>query len=153
MHKPLDMADWPWSDANPSRDTRFTYFLRSGELFTTILLAGFAVIFWLPGSTFHTAGTYTWLRSLLGGHPGLWVIVAIGLSFTGVVALWLDSGLMRVLSNVSQGVFFLLLANSVRLGAPPSVLLVVLVISGGLLITRSTVVLRNHWIGGTRGGG
>lgn len=149
----IHMANWPWSDADPVKDTRFTYFLRSGELFTTLILAGIALIFWLPGSTYKTASVYTWLRSLVPVFPGIWVIVAIGLSLTGIVALAMDSGTMRILSNMSQGLFFLLVANSARVGAPPSILLVVLAIGGCLLIVRAIVVFRNHWHrGGVRHG-
>lgn len=152
MRRLLDAADWPWSDHRPEGHSRWTYFIRSGEALTSAFLATYAAIFVWPGSTFATSPAFAWLRQLVRDHGGFWVALALALAITGPYALWKDSGALRILSMASQGVFFLLLANSVRLGAPPSLLAATLTVAGVWLMVRATFLLRHHlrW-GGRRG--
>jgi hypothetical protein len=152
MRRLRGAADWRWSDHRPEGHSRWTYFARSGEALTSLFLASFAAIFLWPGSTFATAAAFAWLRQLVAGHGGVWVAVAVALAITGPYALWQDSGALRILSTASQGAFFILLANSVRLGAPPSLLAATLVLSGLWLLVRAAFLLRHHWRWGGRRG-
>lgn len=152
MRRLLDMADWKWSDHHPAGHTRWTYFVRSGEAVTTALLAAYAAVILWPGNHFAHGEAWAWLRALTGGHAGPWAAMAVALAITGPWALWQDSGSLRVLSMVSQGAFFLLLANTVRAASPPGLLLATLLVCGLWLVVRALFLLRHHLRRGGRGG-
>jgi hypothetical protein len=145
----LLVGDWPWTDYRPGQH-RLGLFLCSGEALTTIFLAAYAAIVIWPGSTFATAPAFALLRDMVDHRAGFWGVLAIALAITGPVALAMDSGSLRILSLTSQGVFFLFLANSVRLGAPASFLLGMVLASGCWLILRAVSLVRHHWQGGRR---
>jgi hypothetical protein len=147
----LLVGDWPWTDSRPDQH-RLGLFLASGEALTTIFLAAYAVIVIWPGSTFATSPAFALLRDLADHRAGFWGVIAVALAITGPVALAMDSGSLRILSLVSQGLFFLFLANSVRLGTPASFLLGMVLASGCWLILRATALVRHHWQGGRRDG-
>lgn len=142
-------GDWPWTDYEPGRP-RFVYFLCSGEALTTIVLTFYAITFSWRGSTFATSAAFSWMRDLADHRTGVWTAIALALAFTGPLALAMDSGSLRILSMFSQGIFFLFLANSVRLGAPPSLLFATVLVSGCWLIVRAVSLVRHHWRGGRR---
>ncbi len=140
-------GDWPWTDYRPGQH-RVVYFLRSGEMLTTACLVGYALLFANPDSTFAVSSAFSWLRTLVTQRGDIWAAIAVALAFTGPLALAFDSGTLRIASLFSQGVFFLLLANSVRLGAPPSLLFGTLIICGGWLVVRALALFWFHWHAG-----
>jgi hypothetical protein len=147
----LLVGDWPWTDFRPGQ-RRLALFFASGEALTTIFLAAYAVIFVWPGSTFATSPAFALLRTAVDHRGGFWGALAIALAITGPVALAMDSGSLRILSLTSQGVFFLFLANSIRLGAPVSFLFGMVLVSGCWLVLRAASLVRHHWQGGRRDG-
>lgn len=146
MRRLLNIGHWPWTDHRPSWP-RGVLFLASGECVTTLFLACYAVVFANPDSTFSTSVAFSWIRSITAGayHGEAWAAISVALALTGPVALWENSGVLRMLSLVSQGIFFLLLANSVRMGAPASLLFATLLISGSWLILRAVSLAWHFW--------
>lgn len=152
MRRLLDSAAWPWTDADPARVARPVQFARSGEALTSACLLAYAAIFLWPGSTFAVAPVLAWLRATSDGRPGPWAALALALAITGPLALWWDSGMLRILSLGSQAGFFLVLANAVRLGSPPGLLIATLALLGAWSAGRAATLARAHWRGGGGGG-
>ena len=139
-------ARWQWSDhPAPGRvPGRWWLFIRAGEAVTTGIVASYAAVFALPGSTLATVRSYAWLARLSGGSETPWAAWALALLLVAPLAVALDAGALRFLSVLSQCLFFALIADSFYVGNPLGFGWAANAILAGWLGWRAATLLRHH---------
>lgn len=105
------MIVWRWSDLDRPRG-RWALFARSAECLTTAFLWCYAVVLIWQGSTLTVSPAFAWLVRLTGDNDTPWAIAAFVLALVAPLAVLMDDGRLRLLSLLSQGVFFLFLGLS-----------------------------------------